>query len=104
MGEWRKLHKEDLSDLYTLLNIVWVVITWGMWRVWCRGEFCSVYKWGGLRERAHWGAGDVDGKIILRRIFRKWVRVCGDWIYLTNGQLYVTLSQTDERCMRERLP
>ena len=24
-GEWRKLRNEELSDLYSLLNIVWVV-------------------------------------------------------------------------------
>jgi hypothetical protein len=24
-GEWRKLHNEELNDLYSLLNIVWVV-------------------------------------------------------------------------------
>ena len=23
-GEWRKLHKEELRDLYSLPNIVWV--------------------------------------------------------------------------------
>jgi hypothetical protein len=33
-----------------------------MYRVWC----------GNLRERAHWGETGVDGKIILRWIFRKW--------------------------------
>jgi hypothetical protein len=27
---------------------------------------------GNLRERDHWGDPAVDGKIILRRIFRKW--------------------------------
>jgi len=26
---------------------------------------------GGLRERGHWGDQDVDGRIILRWIFRK---------------------------------
>jgi hypothetical protein len=35
-----------------------------MWHVWRRGE---------VRERDHWGDPDVDGRIILRWIFRKWV-------------------------------
>jgi hypothetical protein len=32
-----------------------------------------VYRvwWENLRERAHWGDRGVDGRIILRRIFRK---------------------------------
>jgi hypothetical protein len=25
-----------------------------------------------MRERTHWGDPDVDGRIILRWIFRKW--------------------------------
>jgi hypothetical protein len=28
--------------------------------------------WGNLRERDHWGDPGVDGRIILRWIFRKW--------------------------------
>jgi hypothetical protein len=28
--------------------------------------------WGNLKERDHWGEPDVDGRIILRWIFRKW--------------------------------
>jgi hypothetical protein len=28
--------------------------------------------WGKLREREHWGNSDVDGRIILKWIFRKW--------------------------------
>jgi hypothetical protein len=39
----------------------------GMHRVW----------WGNLRERDHWGDPDVDGRIILRWIFRKWEGVLG---------------------------
>jgi hypothetical protein len=31
----------------------------------------------GLRERDHWGDPDVDGRIILKWIFRKWEGVVG---------------------------
>jgi hypothetical protein len=33
--------------------------------------------WGSLRERDHWGDPDVDGRIILRWMFRKWEGVVG---------------------------
>jgi len=37
------------------------------------GERRGVHRvwWGNLRERDHWGDPGVDGKIILRWIFRK---------------------------------
>jgi hypothetical protein len=37
-----------------------------------RGEACTGFLWGNLRERDHWGHPGVDWRIILRRIFRKW--------------------------------
>jgi hypothetical protein len=43
-----------------------------MWHVWWRGEVCTGFWWGSLKERDHWGDPDVDGRIILRGIFRKW--------------------------------
>jgi len=36
-----------------------------------RGEVYTGFWWGGLRERDHLGDPDVDGRIILRWIFRK---------------------------------
>ena len=58
----------------------------GMWRVWGRGEVCTGFWWGNLRERDHWGDPDVDGRIILRWTFRKCEGVVGTgWSWLRIG-------------------
>jgi hypothetical protein len=49
----------------------------GKWRVWGRGEVSAGFWWGSLTERDQWGDPDVDGRIILRWIFRKWEGVVG---------------------------
>jgi hypothetical protein len=36
-----------------------------------------MFWWGSLREGDHWGNPDVDGRIILREIFRKVEGVVG---------------------------
>ena len=42
--------------------------------------------WGNLRERDLWGDQDIDGKIILRWIFRMWEGVVGTgWSWLRIG-------------------
>jgi hypothetical protein len=81
-GEWRKLHNEELNDLYSLPNIVRVVKSRQMrcaGHVARMGENRGVYRcwWGSLRESCHWGDQDVDGRIILRWIFRKLEGVVG---------------------------
>ena len=43
--------------------------------------------WGNLRVRDHLGDPGVDGRIILRRIFRKWDGCWGmDWIELAQDR------------------
>jgi len=37
-----------------------------------RGEVYTGFRWGNLRERDHLEDLGVDGRIILRWIFRKW--------------------------------
>ena len=51
-----------------------------MQRVWGRGEAYAGVWWGNLRERDHCGDADVDGRIILRWIFRKWDVGSGNWL------------------------
>ena len=58
----------------------------GMWRVWGRIEVCTGCWWGSLWEGGHWGDQDVDGRIILRWIFRKLEGVVGTgWSWLRIG-------------------
>jgi hypothetical protein len=52
-----------------------------------RGAYvCTGIWWGNLREGYHSGDPDVDGRIILRWIFRKWdVGVLTGSIWLRTG-------------------
>jgi hypothetical protein len=36
-----------------------------------KGEAYTVFWWGKLRETDHWGDQNVDGRIIIRFIFKK---------------------------------
>ena len=59
-----------------------------MCHLWGRGEGCTGFWWGNLRERDHWGSPDADGRIILRWIFRKWEGVVGtgrSWLRIGTG-------------------
>jgi hypothetical protein len=75
-GEWRKLHNKELHDLYSTVNIVRVMKSrrmrwaWYVARMGRRGLYrVLVVKSEGERTLSDPG---VDGRIILRWIFRKW--------------------------------
>ena len=98
-GEWRKLHNEELNDLYSLPNIVRAVklrrMRWAG-HVARMGEDRGVNKVlvGKPEGKSHWGDQVVDGRIILRWIFRKLEGVVWTgWSWLRigtgGGQLWV---------------
>ena len=87
-----KLHNEELNDLYYSPNTVRVIKPRRMRWAWHvarmgRGEVHTGFCWGNLGERDHLEDLGVDGRILLRRIFRKW-EVWGnmDWIDLAQDR------------------
>jgi hypothetical protein len=76
-GEWRKLHNETRNDIYPSPNIVRVIKSRRMrWagHVASMEERKGVYRVLVRKPEGidHLGDPDIDGRIILRWIFRKW--------------------------------
>jgi hypothetical protein len=87
MGGWRRLHNEELNDLYSLPNIVWVIKSGRM------GWAGHVARMGVERGVYRVLVGKPEGKRPLGRRRRRWVdniRMdlqevgygCMDWIGL----------------------
>jgi hypothetical protein len=69
-GEWRRLHNEELYDLYSSPNNIWVIksriMRW-VGHVARMGEGRGAYR-GLVREGDHLENPGVDGRIILKWI------------------------------------
>ena len=79
-GEWRRMHNEELNDLYCSPNIVrvikWKRMRWAGHVARMREERGCIGSWWGNRgEGDHWGDLGVDGWIILGRNEMGWA--CG---------------------------
>jgi len=92
-GEWRKLHNEELNDLYCSPNIVRVIksrrMRWvGHVARMRRGEWVYRVLVGKPEGKKHLADPCVDGRIILRWIFRKWdvgVWTGSSWLRIGTG-------------------
>ena len=68
-GEWRKLHNEELNNLYSSPNILRVIKSRMRWV----GHIARMGEWRGVyRVLVGKSEGKRPGRIILRWIFRKW--------------------------------
>ena len=63
-GEWRQIHNEELNDLYSSPNIIWMIKSRmrcaGMYHVRGRGEAYTGFWWGNLREKDHLEDPGID--------------------------------------------
>ena len=76
-GEWKKLHNETLTGLYSLPNIVRLIKSKGMrwaWHVARIRKRKGVHRVlvGKSERKTLLGRSRCDGRIILKWFFRKW--------------------------------
>ena len=77
MGEWRRLHNEELNYLYSSPDIIWVIksrrMIW-MGHVACRGgeERCILGVGGNVKGKDYLEDPGIDGRLTLEWILRKW--------------------------------
>jgi len=69
-GHWRRLHNEKLYDTYPSPNIIWVITLRIMKQ---NGHKVRIGFWSGdLRELFYLEDLGVEGRIILKLVFKQW--------------------------------
>ena len=92
-AEWRKLHKEELNDLYSSPNIVGMIKSR---RIWWAGHAARISERRGVYRvlvgksegKRPLGRPRIDRSIILRWVFRKWdvgVWTVSSWLRVETG-------------------
>ena len=97
--EWGRLHIEELYHLYSSPNVIRLFKSrrWdgqGVWHVWGTGQVGTGFWWRDLWERDHTEEPGVDGKIIVKRIFKKWGGVAGtglNWLRIGTGGMLLCM-------------
>ena len=74
---WRRLHNEELNDMYSSPNIIWVIklrrMRWpGQVAHMEEKKMNTAFWWGNVWETDHLEDQGVEKRIILRWIFRNW--------------------------------
>jgi hypothetical protein len=96
-GEWRRLHNQELYDLYCSPNINQVIksrrMRWaGHVAHMGAGQVHIEFWWENLRERGHLEDLGIDRRMILKWIFQRWDgRAWTGLVWLRTG--------TGDRCL-----